>query len=104
VIGNLTTLILRHNKISQTGNLKKLYALEKLDLSDNLIASLSQVQQLNELPCLVAIWLQGNPVSYMEEYRTNTLILFSKQLPDFRLDDEESTLKEVKHVLKVSGG
>ena len=73
MLGNIQTLILRNNKIVSVGALKKLYSLERLDLSDNLIASFHEVQELGSLPLLEGLWLQGNPISYAPDYRVQTL-------------------------------
>jgi len=46
-------------------------------LAENLIASLSEIQQLDGLPCLDALWLNGNPLAVMADYRESTLALFT---------------------------
>jgi Leucine-rich repeat (LRR) protein len=73
ILGNLTTLILRNNKIERVGAVARLYSLEKLDLSNNLIGNFEEVALLSVLPNIEALWLNGNPLSSHKSYRAQTL-------------------------------
>jgi Leucine-rich repeat (LRR) protein len=105
VLGNLTTLVLRSNRIVNIGDLCKLYSLEKLDLADNLIASTVEVSTLSDLPCLEAIWLSGNPISVMPDYRTRMMHIFFDQIKhtitEFLIDNEAVSSKEQAAVEKA---
>lgn len=69
VIGNVKYLNLRTNKLAKTKGLNKLYALERLDLSDNLITALEEITRLRELPFLRILSVDGNPVCLNRDYR-----------------------------------
>jgi Leucine-rich repeat (LRR) protein len=105
VLGNVTTLILRHNRLFTCGGLEKLYALEYLDLSNNLLGSIKevrsyirfflflssaqlfdskyfvvaqklQVAKLSALPCVTSVSFCGNPIELLPKYRKKLLQLF----------------------------
>jgi Leucine-rich repeat (LRR) protein len=54
--------------------------LEKLDLSDNVLSSMQEVKRIRKLPLLSQLWLQGNPISYLEIYRKQTLLYFLSEV------------------------
>jgi hypothetical protein len=88
-IGAISTLILSNNKIKELGALNKLFSLKILDLSFNLITAFSEVQSLKRLPELSSLSLIGNPLTFAENYRINTLMIFSGQIEvgPFALDE-----------------
>ena len=91
--GNLTYLNLARNSLSSTEGLDKLYSLEVLDISGNLISSYSEVARLGALPCLEGLSLRDNPISYDKEYRLGVLRECSPSLR--MLDGAEWTKKEM---------
>ena len=62
VLGNVITLRLGGNRIVSLDGLGKLYSVETLDLSSNLIDDLCEVSHLARLPCLESVTLTGNPL------------------------------------------
>jgi len=54
--------------------------LEKLDLSDNVLSSMNEVKRIRKLPLLSQLWLQGNPISYLDIYRKQTLLYFLSEV------------------------
>ena len=48
-------------------------------------AAMEEVARLASLPCLTALWLEGNPIAYDPNYRPLTLSYFP-QPPELRLD------------------
>jgi calcineurin-like phosphoesterase family protein len=62
VLGGLKVLILCNNELKSTSSLEKLYSLEKLDVSNNLIEDADEIKRLSELPLLVYLNTLGNPV------------------------------------------
>ncbi|CAN0277113.1 unnamed protein product, partial [Discosporangium mesarthrocarpum] len=77
VLGNLVSLNLRDNMVSDTSGLERLYSLRRLDLSFNRLSGLEQVARLSVLPCLQELGLRGNPLGAREgrRYRITTLSL-----------------------------
>ncbi len=66
--GNLTVLKLKCNSLTSIEGIDKLYSLEVLDLSGNLISKFSEISRLGALPCLEELWLKENPVFYASKY------------------------------------
>ena len=75
-LGNIKHLILKSNAISSAEGLDKLYALHTLDLSDNIISNLDDVRLISELPFLTSLYLEGNPVSFHDNYQMEVFTLF----------------------------
>jgi hypothetical protein len=98
--GNLTQLKLKCNSLTSTDGIDKLYSLEVLDLSGNLISKFKEVARLGSLPCLELLWLKENPIYYASKYRTQVLCLF----PDpegFKLDNQKTSQKELQTVERL---
>ena len=88
VTGNVQVLVFRNNRITSTVGLDRLFAVEQLDLAFNLLSDISEVSRLDALPNLDALWLSGNPLSFMDSYRTVCLqqlgyVVFSRVHPLF---------------------
>ncbi|PIO58450.1 hypothetical protein TELCIR_20115 [Teladorsagia circumcincta] len=63
-----------------------MYSLEYLDLRNNAIETVESVYPLGSLPCLEALYLKGNPVRKVVEYRTRLLEAFGERNWEVRLD------------------
>ncbi|KAI0243892.1 hypothetical protein L0F63_006265 [Massospora cicadina] len=75
ILGNVHTLDLRHNQLTQLHGLHRLWALESLDVRDNLVGDVAEVGRLASLPSLVKLRVANNPfcneagyVAEMTEY------------------------------------
>jgi hypothetical protein len=77
VVGNITKLVLRNNALASTRGIEKLYSLEALDLSHNIISTFREVELLGGVPALHSLWLEGNPVSVSTYYREEVFSFFS---------------------------
>ena len=77
-VGNLSTLVLQHNGISDVSGLSKLYSLEALDVSGNLICTRDSLTGVCALPCLRSLWIAGNPVTLLQGYRIAMLSCFDE--------------------------
>eukprot|EP00899_Mesostigma_viride_P014135 jgi/Mesvir1/22722/Mv14130-RA.1 len=97
-VGNIRVLVLRYNALGSTAGLEKLYSLEELDLSCNLLASWEHVRRLSPLPCLTKLWLMGNPLSVHRKYRHLVLSFFPSRLQQLTLDSWETTTGEQTRV------
>lgn len=91
MVGNLKALYLRNNNIANIEGLEKLYSLEILDLANNKVTAFSEVELLSKLPLLSTLWLMGNPVAQLDNYRNTTLRIFAKQPRDVRRPSSSSS-------------
>lgn len=96
--GNLTQLKLKCNSLTSTDGIDKLYSLEVLDLSGNLISKFAEVSRLSALPFLEALWLADNPISYAKGYRTTVLSFFPTD--GMTLDSQKTTPRELQAIAK----
>ena len=90
--GNLTQLKLRCNSLTSTEGIDKLYSLEHLDLSGNLISTFKEISRLSALPCLEVLFLKENPIGFASNYRVEVL---SRLVGLVSLDGAEATTKEL---------
>ena len=56
-----------------------MYSLEVLNVRDNSIIHIEQVWPIGDLPCLVQLQIDGNPVQQVVEYRTRVLEAFGSR-------------------------
>eukprot|EP00611_Tribonema_gayanum_P006530 TRINITY_DN157_c0_g2_i1.p1 TRINITY_DN157_c0_g2~~TRINITY_DN157_c0_g2_i1.p1 ORF type:complete len:817 (-),score=244.45 TRINITY_DN157_c0_g2_i1:57-2507(-) len=78
VIGNITVLLLGHNRVESTEGLDRLFSLQVLDLGHNLLVDFEEVSRLGSLPCLRQITLQGNPLARRSKYRVTVLAMLGE--------------------------
>lgn len=102
--GNITTLILRHNRLASISGVRKLFSLEVLDLSHNLLCEMAELAPLSFLPCIQNLWLNGNPVCLADNFRVKVFGIMSHRLGsgDFRLDDSFATPRESHAALDLT--
>lgn len=100
-IGNIKVLNLRNNFISSTDGLDRLYSLERLDISHNQIAIAAEINKLAKLPMLRYLWVDHNPVAFLETYRLDTLTLFAEWAGEFLLDGTKVSRSEYSLLKKV---
>ncbi|OQR86584.1 nischarin-like [Achlya hypogyna] len=79
-LGNVTSLVMHHNRLSLVKGIEKMYGLQSLDLSHNDLRSLTDVAPLAALPLLTNVTLLGNDVLEDAEYRFEALQLFGKEV------------------------
>lgn len=102
-VGNISTLVLQRNGITSTAGLDKLYSIRILDLSGNLISRMSEVQDVCTAPCLESLWLHGNPITMLRDYRISTISLVNEP-QNFELDGRKSDEWEVLMATTISDG
>ena len=101
-LGNINTLRLSNNRITHCSGLHRLYALQSLDMSNNCISDIQQVAKLASLPLLKDLWLSGNPIALLPNYRITILGIFSSRQP-FCLDGTPIQPSEALQVKQLFG-
>lgn len=103
-LSNLTTLHLRDNLIDTlSGFSKKMKSLQYLNMRGNLLADLSELTKLRELPKLRALVLMENPCSDETEYRQEALVQMAhleRLDKDFYEEEERVEADELRQRLK----
>lgn len=94
-IGNIVKIDLSQNKVSSLQGFSRLYSLESLDLSCNLIEDIEEVQHICKLPCLEFLWLTANPVASSIDYRVKVIEQFNTRMAEICLDNEKASEKEL---------
>lgn len=97
-LGNIRHIDLSLNSISSLQGFSKLYSLEGLDLTSNLVSDLSEIKHVSGLPCLENLILTGNPVATAVDYRVRALENFGGRAAEICLDNEKPTQKELDTV------
>ncbi|XP_072933239.1 nischarin-like [Epargyreus clarus] len=94
-IGNIVKIDLSQNKVVSLQGFARLYSLESLDLSCNLITDVEEVQHICKLPCLEYLWLTANPVASSIDYRVKVIEQFNARMSELCLDNEKASEKEL---------
>ncbi len=104
-MGNIQVLNLRGNRIKNVEGIDHMYSLEKLDLGKNMISSLADVSGLANLPELMELELNGNPLEndgYKMSYRLKLLNLFKESRVD--KSNKSLTYRELLGMLPCING
>lgn len=83
MLGNIKVLLLSDNHLTNVAGIDHLYALERLDLRNNLIANVSDVSTLGRLPNLMKLDLKGNPVMSKGKHRILFILVINIFLSNF---------------------
>lgn len=94
-IGNIVKIDLSQNQVSTLRGFSRLYSLESLDLSCNVITDVEEVQHICRLPCLEYLWLTANPVASTIDYRVKVIEQFNNRMTELCLDNEKASEKEL---------
>ncbi|KAL0818876.1 hypothetical protein ABMA28_008192 [Loxostege sticticalis] len=94
-IGNIVKIDLSQNKVATLQGFSRLYSLESLDLSCNIITDVEEVQHICKLPCLEYLWLTANPVASTIDYRVKVIEQFNARMSELCLDNERPSEKEL---------
>lgn len=76
VLGSVTRLNVSHNEIESLDGIDKIYSLERINASHNMLDDFAEVQHVCRLPCLESLVLSDNPISDHVEYRLKVFMEF----------------------------
>lgn len=94
-IGNIVKIDLSQNKVASLQGFARLYSLQSLDLSCNLISDVEEVQHICKLPCLEYLCLTANPVASSIDYRVKVIEQFNARMSEICLDKEKASETEL---------
>ncbi|KAH8107989.1 hypothetical protein BXZ70DRAFT_913571 [Cristinia sonorae] len=87
MLGQVLHLNLSRNRLESICGLERLRALERVDLRHNVIEESAEVGRLATLPNISEVWIEGNPLTELEEgYRIRCFDLFLKEGRSILLD------------------
>ncbi len=73
MLGNVTTLLLANNCLTNVRGLERLYSLKKLDLKNNKVSNLCDISALAYLPELMELDIRGNPIMLKGEMNVSVI-------------------------------
>ncbi|KAJ1943191.1 hypothetical protein GGF37_002758, partial [Kickxella alabastrina] len=103
-LGSIVRLNLAHNAIADVSGLRRLWALESLDLSGNLIDRWEALLVLRNLPSLADLRVAGNPfveADAMGGYRAQVFSAFDHRDVALELDASGPTAQERRAMAKI---
>jgi len=66
ILGNITSLDLRSNRLESLSGLERLWNLEKVDVRENHLDDASEVGRLAALPGIREVWSDRNPFCFIQ--------------------------------------
>lgn len=101
-LGNIETLQLSNNKLKVLQGLSKLRSLVVLDLSFNEIDDIGEIDEINQLPLIENLNLNGNPLAVIVDYRSKVMSRFSERCNEIILDNEKCSQEELDKALVLN--
>ncbi|KAJ9054935.1 hypothetical protein DSO57_1009353 [Entomophthora muscae] len=89
ILGNIHTLDLSYNKLVSLEGVHKLWALETLNIKNNLIQDISEVGRLSHLPSFKALYIKGNPCCQKVDYTSELFELLSHSENEMVIDGQK---------------
>ncbi|KAF9557398.1 hypothetical protein EC968_007681 [Mortierella alpina] len=103
ILGNISVLDLRGNRLASLCGLERLWNLEKVDVRDNRLEEAAEVGRLAALPGIREVWAEGN--LYCEKqtrYRLEILAVFKANGHDLLLDGTFASFVEKRSLANMS--
>ncbi|CAG8482693.1 5492_t:CDS:2 [Paraglomus occultum] len=94
ILGNVSRLDLRDNRVSNLCGLERLYELEFVDLRDNYLTDWEEIKRMTELSGIKEINVEGNPFTKQPNYRVNIFSAYREHNLDIVLDGSAPTFNE----------
>ncbi|KAF8320742.1 hypothetical protein DL93DRAFT_2052510 [Clavulina sp. PMI_390] len=86
-LGQVLTLNLDRNRLESICGLERLMALERVDLRSNHIIDPGEIGRLAVLPNIAEVWVEGNPMTEIDEqYRVHCFEFFAQEKKNMLLD------------------
>lgn len=99
MLGQILYLNISRNRLESICGLERLLALERVDLRHNLIEESAEIGRLASLPNIAEIWVEGNPLTEIEEgYRIRCFDLFWKEGKTVQLDGTPPSFYEKRYL------
>ena len=102
-LGQVLHLNLSRNRLESICGLERLMALERADLRFNHIDESAEVGRLATLPNIGEVWIEGNPLTEIEDnYRIACFEFFHKEGKSISLDGASPTFYERRGLMPVA--
>lgn len=99
MLGQVLSLNLSRNRLESICGLERLLALERVDLRNNLIEESAEIGRLSTLPNIAEVWVEGNPLTELEEgYRIRCFDVFWKEGKSILLDGTQPGFYEKQYL------
>ncbi|KAF9411195.1 hypothetical protein BGZ94_001415, partial [Podila epigama] len=103
VLGNISSLDLRGNRLESLSGLERLWNLEKVDVRDNHLDDAAEVGRLAALPQIREIWAERNPFCVIQQkHRLEILAVFKANGHDILLDGSYASFIERRALANLS--
>ena len=98
-LGSITSINLSKNRLESICGLERLTALERVDIRHNILDESAEVGRLAILPNIKEVWVEGNPLTDIEEgHRIRCFEHFWKEGKTINLDGSPPGFYEKRHL------
>ncbi|KAF9169705.1 hypothetical protein BGX20_009940 [Mortierella sp. AD010] len=103
ILGNVTELDLRGNRLESLCGLERLWNLEKVDVRENNLVEAAEIGRLAALPGIREVWSEMNPFCTTQpKYRLEILAVFKANGHDLLLDGTFASFIEKRTLANMS--
>ncbi|KAF9365629.1 hypothetical protein BGX34_009164 [Mortierella sp. NVP85] len=103
ILGNVTVLDLRGNRLESLCGLERLWNLEKIDVRENLLDEAAEVGRLAAIPGIREVWADMNPFCTTHpKYRLEILAVFKANGHELLLDGSFASFSEKRALAQMS--
>ncbi|KAF9325214.1 hypothetical protein BG006_011284 [Podila minutissima] len=103
ILGNISVLDLRGNRLESLSGLERLWNLEKVDVRENHLDEAAEVGRLAALPQIREVWAERNPFCVIQQkHRLEILAVFKANGHDLLLDGTFASFTERRSLANLS--
>ncbi|KAG0343299.1 hypothetical protein BG000_000018 [Podila horticola] len=103
ILGNISVLDLRGNRLESLSGLERLWNLEKVDVRENHLDEAAEVGRLAALPQIREVWAEKNPFCVIQQkHRLQILAVFKANGHDLLLDGTFASFTERRSLANLS--